>query len=55
MTRVSAEELADLVPCALEDVRRLEDLGLLDPDPHELFPVRAVDAEGRHERRAVSS
>jgi adenylate cyclase len=29
MSRVSAEELAELVPCELADVRRIDDLGLL--------------------------
>jgi adenylate cyclase len=32
MAKVSAQELAELVPCSLEYVRRLADLGLLAPD-----------------------
>ena len=32
MSRVSRQELADLVPCGLEDVTRLEQLGLLAPN-----------------------
>jgi adenylate cyclase len=31
VTKLSAQEVADLVPCSLEDVRRLEDLGILEP------------------------
>jgi adenylate cyclase len=42
VTLVWAEELADLVPCVLEDVRRLESLGLLDPDADGRF--RTSDA-----------
>jgi adenylate cyclase len=29
---ISAQELAELVPCSLEEVRRLEELGILAPD-----------------------
>jgi hypothetical protein len=32
VARLSHEELADLVPCPAEDVRRLDELGLLSPD-----------------------
>lgn len=39
---VSAQELAELVPCALEDVARLEDLGLLEPVDGGLYPSSAV-------------
>ena len=38
---MSAQELADLVPCSLDDVRRLEELGLL------------VSEEGRYDSAAV--
>ncbi len=31
MAEISAQELAELVPCPLEHVRRLEDLGILEP------------------------
>jgi adenylate cyclase len=34
MARISAQELAELVPCSLEHVRRLETLALLDRDEH---------------------
>ncbi len=32
MARISAQELAELVPCPLQHVHRLQDLGLLTPD-----------------------
>jgi adenylate cyclase len=38
VTKLSAQEVADLVPCSLEDVRRLEDLGILEQ----------ADGDGRH-------
>jgi adenylate cyclase len=38
VTKLSAQEVADLVPCSLEDVRRLENLGILEP----------ADEDGRH-------
>ncbi|HET8874432.1 MAG TPA: hypothetical protein VFM83_12170, partial [Gaiellaceae bacterium] len=38
MTKLSAQEVGDLVPCSLEDVRRLEGLGILEP----------ADEDGRH-------
>jgi adenylate cyclase len=50
VAKVSAEELAELVPCPLEHVRRLTDLGILVPDDDGLFPsadvhvVRLMDA-----------
>jgi adenylate cyclase len=37
MARVSAQELADLVPCSIENIRRIEGLGLLDPDESARF------------------
>ena len=42
MARVSAQELAELVPCPLENVSRLDALGLLDPDESGLFPPSDV-------------
>jgi hypothetical protein len=38
---ISARQLADLVPCSLDDVRRLQELGLL------------VSEDGRYESAAV--
>jgi adenylate cyclase len=40
--RISAEELAELVPSRLENVRRLDELGLLDSDENGLFPSSDV-------------
>jgi hypothetical protein len=37
VSRVSREELANLVPCGLEGVVRLERLGLLAPDEDGRF------------------
>jgi adenylate cyclase len=42
VAKVSPQELAELVPCSLEQVRRLEELGILEPDDDGLFPVSAV-------------
>lgn len=43
MVKISAQELADLAPCALEHVRRLEELGILTPhDEDALFPSSDV-------------
>jgi adenylate cyclase len=42
MRTVSAEELAELVPCSLEEVRRLEELGLLNPEEDSRFPSSDV-------------
>jgi adenylate cyclase len=43
VAKVSAQELAELVPCSLEDVRRLSDLGILDPPEDDgLFPASSV-------------
>jgi adenylate cyclase len=39
---LSAQELAELVPCPLEDVQRLADLGLLERDEDGLFPSSGV-------------
>ena len=43
MATITAQELAELVPCSLENVRRLEALGLLNPDEGDgLFPSSDV-------------
>jgi adenylate cyclase len=42
VARISAPELAELVPCPLEHVHRLRDLGLLESDGDGLFPSSAV-------------
>ena len=44
MSGISAEALADLVPCSPEHIRRLEELGLLETHDDGLFPVHAVHA-----------
>jgi len=43
MAKITAQELADLVPCPLQNVRRLEGLGLLNPHEEDgLFPSSDV-------------
>ena len=42
MSRISAQELAELVPCSAKHVRRLEELGLLDAGEDGLFPPSDV-------------
>jgi adenylate cyclase len=42
VARISAQELAELVPCSLEEVRRLEGLGLLEPHEDGGFDSAAV-------------
>ena len=42
MARISAQELTELVPCPLENVDRLNALGLLKPDDAGLFPPSDV-------------
>jgi DNA-binding transcriptional MerR regulator len=43
VAKVSAPELAELVPCSLEHVRRLEELGILEPhETDRLFPSSDV-------------
>jgi len=39
MARVSAQELAELVPCAVADVERIDALGLLARDDADLYPA----------------
>jgi adenylate cyclase len=43
LAKISAQELAELVPCSLDDVRRLDELALLDRDELDgLFPTSDV-------------
>ena len=42
MSRISAQDLAALVPCSPEHVRRLEGLGLLQPDEERSFALSDV-------------
>jgi adenylate cyclase len=43
VARISAQELAELVPCPLENVHRLQELGLLNPDEEDgRFPPSDV-------------
>jgi adenylate cyclase len=43
VAKLTAQEVAELVPCSLEDVRRLEDLGILEPgDEGGLHPSSDV-------------
>jgi adenylate cyclase len=42
VAKISAQELAELVPCPLEHVHRLQDLGLLEPDEDGRFPSSDV-------------
>ena len=51
MAGISAEQIAELVPCSLEQVRRLEELGILAPhredglfEPAAVHVVRLMDA-----------
>ncbi len=58
MRNISAQELAELVPCPLEHVRRLVDLGILHPSgADDLFPssdVHLVRLMTAFERAGVS-
>ncbi|HWM14677.1 MAG TPA: adenylate/guanylate cyclase domain-containing protein [Gaiellaceae bacterium] len=42
MARISAQKLAELAPCPLEQIDRLERLGFLDPDSDRTFPSSDV-------------
>jgi adenylate cyclase len=42
VARISAQELAELVPCSVENIARLEQLGLLAAGEDELFPSSDV-------------
>ena len=51
MAKISAQELAELAPCSLDYVRRLEGLGILEADgddggfpPSEVHVVRLMAA-----------
>ena len=44
MHRIPAQELAALVPCSGDHIRRLEELGLLEPDEQRLFASSDVHA-----------
>jgi adenylate cyclase len=44
VSRISAQDLAALVPCSPEHVRRLQELGLLQADQDGAFPVSDVHA-----------
>ena len=58
MAKISAQELAELVPCSLENVRRLRELGLLNADEGDgLFPssdVHVVRLMGAFEEAGVA-
>jgi len=46
MARVSAQELAELVPCAVADVERIDALGLLARDDATSIPPRTPTSCG---------
>ena len=58
MAKISAQELAELVPCSLENVHRLKELGLLNADEGDgLFPssdVHVVRLMGAFEEAGVA-
>jgi adenylate cyclase len=56
VARISAQELADLVPCSLEDVRRLDGLGLLESEAGGFEPaaVHVVRLMAAFEEAGVS-
>jgi adenylate cyclase len=57
VTKLSAQELAELVPCPLENVHRLDELGLLNPQGDGLFPssdVHVVRLMGAFEDAGIS-
>jgi class 3 adenylate cyclase len=58
VAKISAQELAELVPCSLENVRRLKELGLLNADEGDgLFPssdVHVVRLMGAFEEAGVA-
>jgi class 3 adenylate cyclase len=57
MSKLSAQELAELVPCELEQVGRLEALGLLEPDEAGLFlssDVHVVRLMGAFEESGIA-
>jgi adenylate cyclase len=43
VARISAQELAELAPCRLDEVRRLSELGLIEPDEADgLYPASSA-------------
>jgi class 3 adenylate cyclase len=56
VAKLSAQEVADLVPCSLEEVRRLEDLGLLEQDDglHPSSDVHVVRLMAAFEQAGIS-
>jgi adenylate cyclase len=57
MAKISAQELAELVPCPLERVRRLADLGILTSLEDGMFPssdVHVVRLMGAFEEAGIS-
>jgi hypothetical protein len=45
MAKVSAQELAELVPCSLDEVLRLEGMGILEADDNR-FRCRMSTSSG---------
>ena len=57
MASLTQEQLAELVPCAADDVERLQQLGLVSPDEDGLFPssdVHVVRLMGAFETAGIS-
>ena len=56
MAKLSAQEVADLVPCSLEEVRRLKDLGLLEQQDglHPSSDVHVVRLMAAFEQAGIS-
>jgi adenylate cyclase len=56
VAKLSAQEVADLVPCSLEEVRRLEDLGLLEQEDglHPSSDVHVVRLMAAFDQAGIS-
>jgi adenylate cyclase len=57
VTALTQQQLSELVPCAAGDVERLQQLGLVTPDEHGLFPpsdVHVVRLMGAFEAAGIS-
>ena len=57
MATLTARQLSELVPCAADDVERLQQLGLVTPDEEGLFPssdVHVVRLMGAFETAGIS-
>jgi len=56
VAKLSAQEVADLVPCSLEEVRRLEELGLLEQEDglHPSSDVHVVRLMAAFEQAGIS-